>query len=56
MKTVEQIYIYDWNNNNIKKVRNGITVTNQMELCRICYKELIEKTKSEIKKTIGNPR
>lgn len=42
MKTAEQIYIYDWNNNNIKRVRNGIAVTNQMELCKICYKELIE--------------
>lgn len=54
MKTIEQIYIFDWNNNKIKRIINGENAIPQMELCKSCYQELIEKTKFELEKTIGN--
>ena len=54
MKTIEQIYIFDWNNNKIKRIKNGENAIPQMELCKSCYQELIEKTKFELEKTIGN--
>lgn len=46
---IEEIYIYDWNNDKIKRIYNGHEATSQMKICKICYKELIEKIKLEFK-------
>ena len=46
---VEEIYIYDWNNEKIKRIYNGHEATSQMKICKICYEELIEKIKLEFK-------
>lgn len=46
---VEEIYIYDWNNEIIKRIYNGHETTSQMKICKICYEELIEKVKLEFK-------
>lgn len=45
----EGIYIYDWNNEKIKRIYNGYEATPQMKICKICYEELIEKIKFEFK-------
>ena len=45
----EEIYIYDWNNEKIKRIYNGNEATPQMKICKICYDELIGKVKLEFK-------
>lgn len=44
---IEEIYIYDWNNEKIKRIYNGHEATSQMKICKSCYEELIEKIKLE---------
>jgi len=44
-KQVEEIFVYDWSNEKIKRVCNGHEATPQMKICKICYEELIEKIK-----------
>lgn len=48
-KEKEEIYVYDWDNEKIKRVYNGHEATPQMKLCKVCYGELIEKIKLEFK-------
>lgn len=43
----EEIYIYDWNNEKIKRIYNGHEAKPQMKICKSCYEELIEKIKLE---------
>lgn len=43
----EEIYIYDWNNEKIKRMYNGNEAKPQMNICKSCYEELIEKIKLE---------
>lgn len=50
VKRIEQIYIYDWKNQKMKRIRNGGDAIPQMALCKSCYEDLIEETK----KTVGN--
>lgn len=45
-QTVE-IYVYDWNNEKVKRVYNGNEAKPQMNICKSCYEELIEKIKLE---------
>lgn len=44
-KVIEEIYVYDWNNEKVKRVYNEHEITYQMKICKLCYEELIEKTK-----------
>ena len=44
-KVIEEIYVYDWNIEKVKRVYNGYEITNQMKICKLCYEELIEQTK-----------
>lgn len=48
-KQLEEIYVYDWNNEKIKRIYNGHEATPQMKICKICYEELIEKIKQNFK-------
>ncbi|WP_124643013.1 hypothetical protein [Amniculibacterium aquaticum] len=44
-KRTEEIYVYEWNNEKIKRVYNGYEEKNQMKICKICYEKLIEEVK-----------
>lgn len=46
-KKVEEIYVYDWNNEKAKRILNGNEAKPQMKICKMCYEELIEKIKLE---------
>lgn len=48
-KVIEEIYIYDWSNEKIKRVYNGHEAKPQMKICKTCYEELIEKLILEFK-------
>ena len=48
-KKMEEIYVYNWNSERIKRVYNGHDAIPQMKLCKIYYEELIEKIKLEFK-------
>lgn len=46
-KKVEEIYVYDWNNEKAKRILNGNEAKPQMKICKMCYEDLIEKIKLE---------
>ena len=48
-KKTEEIYIYSWNNEKIKRLYNGHDAIPQIKICKICYEELIEKIKLQFK-------
>ena len=48
-KNFVEIYIYNWNKEEFKRLNNGYIAIPQMKICKVCYEELIEKVKSEIK-------
>lgn len=47
-KNLEEIYIYNWNEEKFTRFYNGHLAIPEMKICKICYEELIKKVKSEI--------
>ncbi len=48
-KNLEEIYIYNWNKEHYKRVTNGNNSIPQMQVCKVCYEELIARVKKEMK-------